>query len=600
MAERPTGRLLDRVQSDLRYARMIGGVLRRFVRAAPWRGTTLADVIEHQVDRTPLAEALRFDGGATTYRELDERANQYAHWARSSGVLAGDVVGLLLPNEPGFVFALLGLAKIGAVGALLNTNLRGRALAHCINLAQPGHMIVSPELADAYASARGELDRTPTPWFVGGEAADGEDLEAAVSSSPTDRPDRSIRAGTRAQDRLCYIYTSGTSGLPKAANITHFRYLGAAVSAAGMARISADDRSYVALPLYHAAGVCSALGGALTSGATAVLARRFSASRFWVDCVEHRATLFQYIGELCRFLLNQPERPEEREHAIRICVGNGLRTEVWEPFQERFRIPEIVEFYGATEGNVAVINLDNKIGSIGRVPPRLRSAMGIRLLKYDVERDELVRDAAGRYVESDPGEAGEAIGKISALVGFDGYSDDEATEKKVLRDVFRRGDAYFRTGDLLRVDEQGYFYFVDRIGDTFRWRGENVSTLEVAEVLAGFPAVRDVAVYGVNVPGNEGRAGLAALVIAGELDRKAFAEHVRKSLAAYARPVFLRLLPQIVTTGTFKHRKVELVGQGFDPSRIDDPLLFLDPQSGSYEPLDSERFEELVAAHVRV
>ncbi len=331
-----------------------------------------------------------------------------------------------------------------------------------------------------------------------------------------------------------------------------------------------------------------------------MLARRFSASRFWVDCVEHRATHFQYIGELCRFLLNQSERPEEREHTIRVCVGNGLRAEVWVPFQRRFRIPEIVEFYGATEGNVAVVNLDNKVGSIGRVPPRLRSAMGIRLLKYDVEGNELVRDAAGRYVESEPGEAGEAIGKISALGGFDGYSDDEATEKKVLRDVFRGGDAYFRSGDLLRVDDEGYFYFVDRIGDTFRWKGENVSTQEVAEALSGFPAVRDVAVYGVSVPGNEGRAGMAALVVDGELDRKAFAEHVAQNLAAYARPLFLRLLAEIVVTGTFKHRKVELIEQGFDPGQVADVLLFLDPQSGSYEPLDPERFREIAAGRVRL
>ena len=600
MAQRSGDRLLDRVQRDLRYAIRIGGTLRRFVAGAPWGSTTLADVIERQVDRTPVAQALRFDGGATTYRELDERANQYAHWARSSGVEAGDVVGLLLPNEPDFVFALLGLAKLGAVSALLNTNLRGHALAHCINLAGPAHVIVSPELAVAYASARGDLDQRPTPWFVGGDAGDGEDLEAAVSSCPTDRPDRSVRAGTGIHDRLCYIYTSGTTGLPKAANISHFRYVGGALGAAGMAQLSAADKSYVALPLYHAAGAAGALGGALVSGATAVLARRFSASRFWVDCVEHGATYFQYIGELCRFLLNQPERPEEREHSIRVCVGNGLRAEVWEPFQKRFRIPEIVEFYGATEGNVAVINFDNKVGSIGRMPPILRSAGGIRLLKYDVERDELVRDAGGRYVESEPGEAGEAIGKISALARFDGYSDDEATEKKLLRDVFRRGDAYFRTGDLLRVDEQGYFYFVDRIGDTFRWKGENVSTQEVAEVLSGFPAVRDVAVYGVSVPGNEGRAGMAALVVDGELDRKAFAGHVRESLAPYAQPLFLRLLPEIAVTGTFKHRKVELVDQGFDPGRIDEALLFLDPQSESYESLDPGRFQDIVEGRARV
>jgi len=591
--------LADRVRSDARYAQLVARFGQTMLSFRLRGLTTLADIVARRAEEQPDHEAVRFGMQSLRYAELDARANQYAHWAQSASIAAGDVVALLMRNEPDFLAAWLGLAKIGAVTALLNSNLVERPLAHSINIVQPGHVIVGAGLEEAYRSARRHLSNKTIAWYGSEQQRGGRNLAHALASASRDRPGRSGSSASYG-DRLCFVYTSGTTGLPKAANITHLRAAAMAVGASATLNLSHSDRSYVALPLYHASGGLMAAGGALVSGATVILAPKFSASRFWSDCVEHRATVFQYIGELCRFLLNQPPSPEETKHAIRACMGNGLRAEIWQQFQERFRIPQVVEFYGATEGNVGFLNLDNRIGAVGRVPSALRGAVGVRLLKFDVARDELVRDAQGRYVESAVGEPGEAIGQIRTAGGFDGYSDPSASEKKILRNVFKRGDAYFRTGDLLRCDADGYYYFVDRIGDTFRWRGENVATSEVAEILAHYPGVRDVCVYGVEVPGAEGRAGMAAIVSDGSFDGVALGRHVTKQLPAYARPLFVRRLPAIAVTGTFKHRKSELAREGFDPGVVSDPLFFLDASSHTYRRLDRAQYKGIIAGQLRI
>jgi fatty-acyl-CoA synthase len=370
--------------------------------------------------------------------------------------------------------------------------------------------------------------------------------------------------------------------------------------AAAAQRLTPDDRVYITLPLYHSAGGVMAAGAALLSGGSMVLTRKFSASRFWSDCVRYEATAFQYIGELCRYLLNSPSSPDERRHRVRVCIGNGLRPEVWGPFQSRFGIPRILEFYGATEGNVALMNFDGKVGAVGRLPGFMRRLLGVQLVKYDVAKDAHVRGADGFCVPCKPGEVGEAIGKISDRMRFEGYTSREATEKKVLRDVFQRGDAYFRTGDLLRCDAEDYVYFVDRIGDTFRWKGENVATSEVAEVIAVCPGVREANVYGVAIPGQDGRAGMAALVVDGGFDPAQLAAHVARELPSYARPLFLRLQPELEVTGTFKHRKVDLVEEGFDPARVTDPVLFFDVERGAYVPLDGALHARILGGGVRI
>ncbi len=594
--------LLERVTRDVRGLALSAQLVRRLGALKADGEFTVPDALGETIRRVPQRVAIRFEERAVTYAALDAHANRYADWARAQGVARGDVVALLMENRPEYVFAWLGLAKLGVTTALINSNLVGAPLAHSLRISRARHLVLGAELAESYASAAGQLESAPRVWATGGGIAGAEDLDAALASATSAPPDASVRRGLRANANLFYVYTSGTTGLPKAANFSHHRFLATATGFTVVSGMTERDCIYIPLPLYHTAGGVAAAGPALLTGGAIALTRKFSASRFWSDCVRHEATVFQYIGELCRYLLATPERPEDQRHRVRVAVGNGLRPEVWPAFQERFRIPRIVEFYGATEGNLSLVNFDGKPGAVGRVPRVLRKLQGIRIARFDVEREEVVRGADGLCIECAPGESGELLGKISerSLVRFEGYSDAKATEKKILRDVFERGDSYFRTGDLLRTDTEGYYYFVDRIGDTFRWKGENVATSEVAEVLSSFPGVREANVYGVSVPGHDGRAGMAALVADDALDLAGLYAHAQRQLAAYARPLFLRMQPAIEITGTFKHRKIELVKDGFDPARIGDPLYFADAEQKRYVPLDAALFARIAASELRL
>jgi fatty-acyl-CoA synthase len=359
---------------------------------------------------------------------------------------------------------------------------------------------------------------------------------------------------------------------------------------------------YNVLPLYHSAGGVCAIGPALLTGGSVILRRKLSVHEFWDDVHRYQATLFQYIGELCRYLLNAPPSRYECDHRIRAITGNGLRPDIWQNFQTRFRIPKIIEFYGATEGNVSMLNYDGTVGAVGRIPSYARPLLTTRIVKFDVEKEMPVRGPDGFCIECADNEVGETIGKITAEPGrtFDGYTKAADTEKKVLSDVFEKDDRWFRTGDLMRRDAHGYFYFVDRIGDTFRWKGENVATSEVSEVISVYPGVKEANVYGVAVPGMDGRAGMAALVTATGFSIAGLAQALRGNLPAYARPVFVRLLPELEITGTFKQRKVELVRQGFDPYTIHDPLYWLDPGTEQYVPLTRADYAAILSGGVKI
>jgi fatty-acyl-CoA synthase len=606
--------LLTSVRRDLQYLGTGARILMR-MRKMLSNDFTAANLIEQWAERTPDKEAIRFEGRSISYAELDAAGNRFAQWARGAGVGHGDVVAVLMENRPDYMACWLGLAKVGAIGALINTNLTGGPLAHCLQVSDARHLVLGEELRDSYLGVRDQLETQPEVWLLRDDSRDGSgddaplepgwhDLGAALAACSSET-DRSLRKELSPKDKLFYIYTSGTTGNPKAANISHHRFLYISAAFSGMARASAQDRMYVVLPLYHSAGGMCAVGLTFAAGGTVVLRRRFSASQFWEDCRREGVTLFQYIGELCRYLLNVPPEMGENEHQLRLCIGNGLRPDIWEEFQDRFAIPQILEFYGATEGNVALFNADGKVGAIGRMSPLMQRIMKIKLVRFDDEKEEPMRGRDGFCIECATGEPGEAIGLIpkdpNAPVGhFEGYTDEKATAKKVLRDVFEKGDSWFRTGDLMRRDAEGYFYFVDRIGDTFRWKGENVSTNEVSEVLGRQPGVREANVYGVDVPGADGRAGMASLVVDPDFDLKRFREAIHAELAAYARPLFIRLQREMEITGTFKHRKVDLVKDGFDPQRIPDLLYFDDPESGAFVTLDVPTYERIVNGQVRI
>src|SRR5258708_4195441 len=424
-------------------------------------------------------------------------------------------------------------------------------------------------------------------------AFDGAPLSAA------ERPDLTV------EDRALFIFTSGTTGLPKAANINHFRLMLAANAFAGVMKTSLDDCMYDCLPMYHTSGGVLAIGAVLIGGGTVFIREKFSAREFWDDVVRHRCTLFMYIGELCRYLVNCPPHPQERAHRLRLCCGNGLRPDVWTEFQSRFAIPLILEFYAATESNVTLFNVEGKPGAVGRIPWFLASRFQTKILRFDVERHALIRNTLGRCEEAAPGEVGEAVGRIfqdpSKPGGrFEGYSNAADNEVKVLRDVFAEGDTWFRSGDLMRRDAEGYFYFIDRIGDTFRWKGENVSTTEVSEVISAFAGIHEANVYGVEVPGREGRAGMAAIVCEKDLNLADLRSYLAAHLPDYARPLFLRIRGEIDATATFKQRKIALVKEGFDPANIADALFFDDPRRGAYVRLDGALYGQIVSGEARL
>jgi fatty-acyl-CoA synthase len=565
-------------------------------------GRILSHVIADLAKAQGTAPALVAERETLTFRMLTERANRYARWALGQKLVKGETVCLLMPNRPEYMAIWLGIASTGGVVALLNTQLRGQALAHCIDIVAPRHIIVAAELTDAFGSAQKFLSSRPKIWSHGCGDFVGIDRETErFSGAPLAATEL---AAVTIADRALTIYTSGTTGLPKAANVSHRRLMQWSLWFAGLMETVPNDRMYNCLPMYHAIGGVVATGAVLAHGGSVVLRDKFSAREFWDDVVNFDCTLFQYIGELCRYLVNSPEHPRERAHRLRLCCGNGLRADVWEAFQLRFDIPRILEFYAATEGNVSLYNVEGKIGAVGRVPTFLRHRFPLTLVKFDPAAAAPARDASGRCLRCASGDIGEAIGRIrdgttASGAEFEGYTSVAETERKILRDVFEPGDAWYRTGDLMRMDAGGFFYFVDRIGDTFRWKGENVATSEVAAAVLAFPGITEAAVYGVAVPGTDGAAGMAAIVADGALDVAALRRHLVELLPAYARPLFLRLKDRIAVTATFKHNKTDLVREGFDPSKTEDAIYFDDLSQRNFVRVDSALYDRIAAGQVR-
>ena len=603
--------VLERAASEWIFLRGMVRTLQRTTRIAKNRNSTLRDLIEELAvkfgDRVALVSATE----QLTYRELNGRANQYARWAADLGLRKGDVVALLMPNRPEYLAAWIGIAKVGGVTALINTNLTGASLAHSIRIVGARTVIVDASLLDRLGTALPELDE-PVTVFVHGAAPpaaaarDYPRLDQALELWSARNLSVEERVPLTINDRCIYVYTSGTTGLPKAANINQYRVQLIMHGFAAVTNATATDRVYDSLPMYHTNGGVIAPGIALITGGTCVIREKFSAREFWPDIIRHRCTMFVYIGELCRYILDTPPGPDDRAHRVRLCVGNGLRPDVWRPFRDRFGLKKIIEFYAATEGNCSMFNLDSRPEAVGRIPGWIASRFPMRIVEFDVAGEQVVRGPDGFCREAPLGAVGELIGEIldhPSKPGnrFEGYSDEVASRAKVLRDVFRKGDAWFRTGDLMRRDRLGYFYFVDRIGDTFRWKGENVATSEVAAAIGRFAVVKDAVVYGVKVPGQEGRAGMAALLVddPASFDFAAFRAHLAERLPAYAAPVFLRFVEQLDLTGTFKQRKTELVREGYDPASVSDPLFYA-AHDKAFLPLDQDRYARLASGAIRL
>ena len=560
-----------------------------------------ADDLEASVDKHKANVAFRFEGEIMTYGELDKLANRVANWGLAQGYKAGDAVALFMENRPEYVAVWFGLAKIGVVSGLINHNLSGEGLAHCVNIADAKAVIMGADQAEQIESAKAYLKTDPALWAMA-DQQDAKNFTDALAEQSDARPDRSHREHLRGKDLCLFVYTSGTTGLPKA-KLTQSRTQGMMRTFSTPTHTGPRDRVYIPLPLYHGTGGICGVGIALTTGASIILRKKFSASKYWDDCADHGATVIVYIGELCRYLLNQPEHPKERAHKIRTGFGNGLRPEIWQQFLDRFNVPTLVEFYGSTEGNVSFLNFDGKVGAVGRIPKFLEKKFAhVAFVKFDIENEEPIRDANGLCMKTDADEVGEVLGKIGddARTRFEGYNDPEATKKKILRNVFEPDDMWFRTGDLMKKDADGYIYFIDRIGDTFRWKGENVATNEVGEALASINGIAHANVYGVPIPGMDGKAGMAAITPDGSgIDFDTLHADLGARLPAYAVPLFVRVQKEAETTGTFKYRKVDLVKEGFNPDNMADPVWFIDPAKGTYVPVTHDRYESILAGTYR-
>ncbi|XP_046350832.1 very long-chain acyl-CoA synthetase-like isoform X4 [Haliotis rufescens] len=570
-------------------------------------GEFLIDRFEKHVYNQPRKPFIIFEGSVFTYEYVNQQANRVANVVKTWGLSVGDTVAIMIYNEPAFVWTFLGLQKLGIAAALINFNLRQKQLSHSVNVSGAKAFIVGQgaELFEAVHVEEGEFSGMPI--YIQGCTANQlpagynsfDDL--MVVSSPVG-VDPSVRATVTLMTTACYIYTSGTTGLPKPVFIRQMKL----TSLSGgflLVDFNKDDVLYMTLPLYHSAGGGLGHYGCIRAGATMVLRGKFSASHFWEDCCRYRVTVIQYIGELFRYLLSRPESPEEKSHQVRAAFGNGLRRDIWEQVQARFRIPQITEFFGATEGNTMLFNVSNKPGAIGRLSPLLRKLTPNyqTLVKYDFATAEPVRDSNGHCIEIKPGEKGLFISAIAPeMEGVEFYKASKAAnEKKLVRNAFKKGDSYFNFGDLFYLDREYFVYFVDRIGDTFRWKGENVSTTEVANILSSLDFVHDANVYGVTVPGHDGRAGMAALTLyddrplTPELLRTIW-KHSEEHLATYARPMFLRLQKEATLTATFKQRKVELVEEGFDINKILDPLYYADQVTKSYIPIKQDTYSRIL------
>ena len=561
-------------------------------------------VLEELADQFGDKSALLSDHDEFTYRQLGLQANRYARWALAQGIRKGDVVCLLMPNWPEYLAIWIGITSVGGIVSLLNTALSGLSLAHCINIASPRHVILGSELEESFIAARPYLTGHAKAWRYGDGPSHLSRIDLEINELSGQNLEIDERRPVTVEDCALYIYTSGTTGLPKAAKVSHYRVLQWSYWFAGMMGTRSSDRMYNCLPMYHSVGGVVATGALLVSGGSIVLRERFSSHRLWDEITAWDCTLFQYIGELCRYLVQTPNHPRETAHHLRLCCGNGLRPDVWQEFKQRFQIPQILEFYAATESNVALYNVEGQPGSIGRIPPFLAHRAPVVLVKCDVDTARPIRDQNGCCTRCAANEVGEAFGKIEEdptylTSRFEGYTDRRELAEKVLRDVFKPGDAWFRTGDLMRKDQNGFFYFVDRVGDTFRWKGENVSTTEVANAVMAFPGVVEAVVYGVKVSGTEGRAGMAALVTDSHFDLTNFSSFLETRLPQYARPVFLRICPEIESTSTFKLTKANLIREGYDPTVTNDRLYVKGRSHTTFAHLDQALYSAIQKRAVR-
>ncbi len=566
----------------------------------------LAWAFERATRQNPTGMALFYQDQQFTYSQLNDWANQIAHHFLALGLQKGDVVAVMIENRPELLATVLGLAKIGVVNALVNTAQTGATLIHSINLVKPKAAIIGEECRAAIDAVRDQLSIPTNHYFwwadqdvhrdAGHAPSDYQNLQHAIASLPRFNPATS--GSLYFGDGLFYIYTSGTTGLPKAVVFTNGRWMRAFGTYGHVMNLGPDDVLYSTLPLYHATGMvvcwCSVIAGA----GTFAIRRKFSASQFWNDARKYDATAMGYVGELCRYLMDIPPSPQDRQHRVRKMIGNGMRPNIWDGFKRRFGIEEVFELYASSEGNIGfsnVFNFDNTVGF---------SPVPYAIVRFDKEKNQPVRNEQGFMVKVKKGEVGLLLGAITKRSPFDGYTDPENNKGVIFTDVFKKGDRYFNTGDLVRDIGFRHAQFVDRLGDTFRWKGENVSTTEVENLVCSHDRISEAVAYGVEITNTNGRAGMCAITPVdghrfGDADFVDLLAHFKARLPAYAVPVFLRIQERMETTGTFKYQKTHLKNQGFNPDECPDPVYVWLPGSDRYVPVDTALYHSIQSGQYR-
>ncbi|CAL8118521.1 unnamed protein product [Orchesella dallaii] len=583
-----------------------------FTRWTSFRNETMFSMFDKQVKKHPRKVCWYFEDQVWTFKQVQDMSYRVANYFREQGFKKGDKIALIMENRPEYPIMWLGLSRIGVTTALINWNLRYKSLEHCIKIVNCKAVIYDEDLSNAIQEIYdcGGLKELKLYNMESnrpeGEHKAHEPIPQSVNLSAELKEASSDPAKCKEKidkyDPLVYIYTSGTTGLPKAAILKHHRAI--MFSALYIFQdIRPDDVLMTPIPLYHAQGGMIGVGLAFCHGVTQVIVRKFSASGFWKQCVKYDVTVCQYMGEIIRYLYNQPECPEEKRHCVRFFYGNGVNLEIWKKFVDRFKGIKIQEMYGSTEGNVTLINFEGKWGAVGCIPIWYWPFVPCGMVKINEVNGEILRDPkTGLGIQCKPNEVGEMIGVIvrgDPLREFDGYTDEDASHSKIAHNVLSKGDTVFRTGDLIVRDIYNYFYFKDRLGDTYRWKGENVSTTEVEGIVQKSSGLKAAVVYGVKIPGTEGKCGMAAIEDPEDcLNLDEFSKEITKALPVYARPIFLRVMKGITITGTYKLQKIELQREAFDIDKIKDKLLFL--ENGTYVPLSRELHGKIVSGQVRV
>ncbi len=566
---------------------------------------SLGSELEYQTSMRPDNNILIWEDKTISYGEFNELANQYANFFYEKGFRKGDVVALLMENRPEFLIAASGLSKLGVIVSLINNGVRGEVLAHALNICDAKVLILGHEILDAYLPIKDQIKlKEPATIYVETSNTTLDlppefiDINPLLEGSSKENPTTTNEINS--EDVIVYIYTSGTTGFPKATAVTQKRWLVLGNLFSLYGEMTPETIQYMVLPLYHNSGFDIGWSSTIVSGGTMALRKRFSARNFWKDVRKYNASLFVYVGELCRYIYNQPEQADDADNPLEFVAGNGMRGDLMEPFRKRFGIKYLKEIYGATEGVGSFLNMEEIPGMCGNLV--LAGMRQGEIIKYDFDNEVILKDANGYAIKCEPGETGLLVCEINEINGFAGYvNNPEATEEKILRNLLREGDEYFDSGDLVKLHENDYFSFVDRLGDTFRWKSENVSTNQVSDVVIKFGGLEDANVYGVRVPDMEGRCGMVALkpLDKVEVDLDKLAKYVIETLPIYARPYFVRIRKQIDATDSFKQVKQQLQKEGFDPLLIDDPLYFLDPRVDTYVPLTKEIYTDIAEHRVQ-